>query len=562
MTPLAISLLLLVPPQSATTRQQSQAPAIRSTTRLVQLSVVVQDKKGDPITNLTKNDFSILDEGKPQNVAIFSAATPAPSIPHPLLPANFFTNRFDLKGEDPGAVTVILFDALNTASEDQSYVRRQILRFLQSLKPQDHVAIYALTTQLIILHEFTQDSSALVNAVNHFTPKEIAIFDASRPGFLDVPALHNDAAWMRFQERINQANAGIADQAKVDRAITTSAAIEAIAGHVASIPGRKSLIWVSGSYPLQLFSNVIASDRQIGSQGPYAKNATRALSRVDMAIYPVDVTGVQTNAATDPRVAVELKTRVGDSASLGSCMDCIDEAPNRTSGSFERQSLRDSERLLADESGGQAFYGNNDIRAAIHRAFDDGRYAYTIGFYPDHGHWDGKFRNLKITVKPGNTRLRYRKGYFAFADRSDPEDRINADLQEAADSPIEATNLGLIVTAKPAEPRTARNIELHIGLDPKQLQLQISQNHRTGAVDLFVIQRDASANILAAEKQHIPVNLEEKQFEYLSKAAMVLDKHLTVDPRSTEIRVVLRDATSGTLGSVTIPTKAIPSASL
>jgi len=113
----------------------------------------------------------------------------------------------------------------------------------------------------------------------------------------------------------------------------------------------------------------------------------------------------------------------------------------------------------------------------------------------------------------------------------------------------------------------ARERRLEIAPDVVRQRLErrhvdVSQNHRTGAVDLFVIQRDASANILAAEKQHIPVNLEEKQFEYLSKAAMVLDKHLTVDPRSTEIRVVLRDATSGTLGSVTIPTKAIPSASL
>jgi len=78
-------------------------------------------------------------------------------------------------------------------------------------------------------------------------------------------------------------------------------------------------------------------------------------------------------------------------------------------------------------------------------------------------------------VKPGNTRLRYRKGYFAFADRSDPEDRINADLQEAADSPIEATNLGLIGHRQTRRATHRPQHRTPYRLDPKQLLLQISQ---------------------------------------------------------------------------------------
>src|SRR5580693_6633244 len=79
-----------------------QSAAIQSTTRLVQLSVVVKDRKGDPLTGLTKEDFSILDRGHPQTIAIFSEAIPAPhETPQPL-PFNVFTNRFDQKGQDPG----------------------------------------------------------------------------------------------------------------------------------------------------------------------------------------------------------------------------------------------------------------------------------------------------------------------------------------------------------------------------------------------------------------------------------------------------------------------------
>jgi cell division protein ZapA (FtsZ GTPase activity inhibitor) len=130
-------------------------------------------------------------------------------------------------------------------------------------------------------------------------------------------------------------------------------------------------------------------------------------------------------------------------------------------------------------------------------------------------------------------------------------------MQQAADSPLDATNLGMIVTGKPARAGDASRVELHIGIDPKQLLLQNSGDHRKGAVDLFFLQRDASGKTVVAEKQHLELNLEEKQYEYLSRVAMVLDRHVTIAPQSTEIRVVLRDTGSGSLGSVTIPTTAL-----
>ncbi len=74
-------------------------------------------------------------------IAFFSASAPTHKSPHPLA-SNIFTNRFDLEGQDPGATIVILFDALNTSFEDQAYARQHILRFLKTVKPQDHVAIF------------------------------------------------------------------------------------------------------------------------------------------------------------------------------------------------------------------------------------------------------------------------------------------------------------------------------------------------------------------------------------------------------------------------------------
>ena len=131
---------------------------------------------------------------------MFSAEAVPTKLAHPL-PDNAFTNRFDLRGQGAGSVTVVLFDALNTSGPDQIYVRKQVLRFLRTLKPEDHVAIYALTTQLFVLH------------------------DASNPEKVDLVDMAGSKDWLGFQNALNNVNAMIADRNTIDRATRTSAAI-------------------------------------------------------------------------------------------------------------------------------------------------------------------------------------------------------------------------------------------------------------------------------------------------------------------------------------------------
>jgi len=567
--------LILLFSLSASPAQQSlpDAPTphpetvIRSAVRLVQVSVVAEDKRGNPVTDLKAEDFTVGDEGKAQKIAFFTAPTPALAAPSKepspkparLLPANAFTNRFDLKGQDPpGSVTVVLFDALNTAPQDQSFVRKEVIRFLESLKPQDHVAVYGLTTELLILHDFTRDSGDLVAAASHFSPKELAAFDASHTPPLDLVALGADPQWAALQNSVNNGNAQISEQVTKDRVAMTVEAMNEIANHVSSIPGRKSVVWISGGLPIQLgmanigkaayggssaigdtstANRLTRPDREAVKFDEMVKQLADTLNRSNIAMYAIDAKGVELDPTMDvsgrgPR----LTDRVQDTSVLNA-----------------EQDARDSTKLLADRTGGLAFFGNNDVKGAIRRAFDDGRYAYNIAFYPNHGEWDGKFRTIKIRAKEG-VRLRYRSGYYASPDRTDPKEVIADALQQAANSPLDATTLGMIISGKAKD---SHILELHIGIDPKQLLLESSGDHRKGAVDLFFLQRDATGKRVAAEEQHLELNLEEKQYEYLSKVAMVLDRHVTIAPQSTELRVVLRDAGSGSLGSVTLPTRAL-----
>jgi VWFA-related protein len=589
---LGLSFLLMFPPLSLAAPQVPSATAapapnqepnvIRSTTRLVQISVIAVDGKGEPMTGLKKEDFTVLDDGKPQKISVFMCASPAPATPPPALPPHYFTNRFDLKGEDPGAVNVVLFDALNTSARDQTYVRQQVGRFLQTIKPKDHVAIYALTTKLIVLHDFTRDVSTLVDAVSRFSPKEIAAFDASNSQALDLVSLSGDSQWQGFQNALNNAEGQIADQNTLNRIGTTAGALEAIANHVATLPGRKNLIWVSGGFPIQIgmsqlgnpqvqmqpatgsggggdprtvagrgqsqpvgggdpTNQLTRNERESGLQTAAVKKATDALNRANMAIYPVDARGVETGAGTIGMSPEIRSTTVQPSLSSG--------------GFYGRQDSYDTVNLLADRTGGKAFYGSNDIRGAVRSAFDDARYACTIGYYPDHGKWDGKFREIKVKASLSSAHLRYRQGYYAFADRAGSDEVVKFELHEAALSPLETTSLGIVVNGKPLEPLSSRNLQLQVVLDPKQFLLKESDSHQKGGLDMLFVQSDAAGNIVAADKQHFDINFEQKQYEYFCKVGIILQRKVGVLQESGEIRVVVRDAGSGGIGSVNIPVK-------
>src|SRR5579864_4545546 len=139
-------------------------PAPRPDARLVLVDVLVRTKAG-PVSGLTKDDFTLLDKGKPQKIEVF-ASTPDRdpnaklSPPSPIVGAN----RLSRRGEMVQSATVILYDRLNTPAADQAFVRKQVLGALSSLKETDRFAFYSLGRKLAVVHDFTDDPAPLIRA--------------------------------------------------------------------------------------------------------------------------------------------------------------------------------------------------------------------------------------------------------------------------------------------------------------------------------------------------------------------------------------------------------------
>src|SRR5882724_3540471 len=123
-------------------------PVIRTSTRLVQVNVIVHDKNG-PVTNLTRDDFVLTERGKVRAINVFSVeSVVGRGKGAASLPLNTFSNHHQRAGLAPPNVAVVLLDGLNTRFEDQSSARRQLIKFLKSVDPKDRVAIYTLGKQL------------------------------------------------------------------------------------------------------------------------------------------------------------------------------------------------------------------------------------------------------------------------------------------------------------------------------------------------------------------------------------------------------------------------------
>ncbi|MCU1259254.1 MAG: hypothetical protein JWO80_2139 [Bryobacterales bacterium] len=528
--PVALTTLL------AQTPLPQKEVVLHATTRLVQISVIVQNHKGEPVADLKKEDFQIKDNGKLQTVSMFSVdASSTLPLPHPpeKLPPNIFTNELEQKAGTPTSVTIILLDGLNTAWKDQAYSRNQVVKFLKTIEPGDRIGLYVLGNGLKVMHDFTSDASDLIAKLETYNGQILPDITATEGAVMDT-----DALGLNNWTRAGGASGAERDFYTIDRVLGTLRAIEFIANHLARLPGRKNLIWVSGGFPMDIgFDSLAAWKDPSREQRAFTEDidrTVRAVNNANLAIYPVDARGLVPDHRFD---AANQK---------------IDLSPKLGMGPIVKNQETMSE--LAGRTGGRAYYNTNDLNHAIRDAVSDSRVTYTIGFYPTSGQFDGKFHKLDVkVVDRSGLNLRYRKGYFDETGKPlDPKMRMT-ELKDAVIDPLEATSLGLIVGIRP-DPKDKSAAAVVIKVDQKGISLEPNADRWSGKLDVVIVQKNNRGQQFAAVNQSIDLNLTKPTYDKLVKEqGLLFTKAVTLVPQARELRVVVRDVPSGTMGSVTVP---------
>lgn len=562
------------------------APSIVRSTRLVPVSVIVTDKKGNPVSDLAPEDFTVLDDGHRQKVELFRKETGvSAAVTSAALPPDTYSNQIAARAAVPSNVTIVLIDGLNTLVKDQAYARDQAVKFLRQIQPGQRLAIYTLGHQLHVLEDFTGDGSLLAAALGRYSGQSDAETVASAPSELETGNATIDAALEDAFQR--EANMYIQDRVE-----TTVAALIDIANHAAAVPGRKNLLWISGSFPFSvMFANLQSINQMMNSPGEanltsqqlfFAQDidrAARALNDADVAVYPVDARGLlaqdlslqkmpskgpgystmtsippaQTSISSSgrggarrsaPRNLEPQTTNTAKRTAAAQAASSVLSNPDNTT--FETMSA------LADGTGGRAFYNTNDIASSLRTAIEDSRFSYELGYYPADVSWDGAFHKITVRVDRPDTITRARKGYFALPAPVLSSEALEAIVKNAVLSPLEATAVAVAVRLKPAATASAALTAL-VFFDPNAIHFDSNDGRFSGNMGALFVQLDAKNQVVHTTERTFPLNFSADQYAQFSRQQVEFTQDLALVPGASQMRVVVWDGATGTTGAVSVP---------
>ncbi|MCU1337971.1 MAG: hypothetical protein JWO19_3552 [Bryobacterales bacterium] len=503
-------------------------PTFRVGTRLVQVDVVVRTDK-TTVRGLTKDDFTVQDKGKPQNIAVFAVTEKSAPGPNAApLPSNVASNRMNNRGETAQTATVILFDRLNTPEPtDQANARTRILALLRSLKPTDKIAFYSLYDSIGVVQEFTDSADQLAQAATRLSaqgasgaadPLQTALRDALNPTQPLDP---------------------------VTRVRTTAAAFRSIARRLGGVPGRKNLLWLTSSVPLTYGSG---SERRSNDEAEVA-TFIRILSEANIALYAVDPRGAGSSFSQATRdTPVEGALMPG--AGKGSVNVVASQAVNTLSGTQGMQKM-------AEETGGKAFINVNDVSIPLREVLDFTEATYTLGFYVDDKALDGKVHDLsvKIAKKPetNGAKVYARKGYLAASVQSPAAQQQRATMTELSVEQLDATSIGVMAASAPDPSRPGIH-RVQVRVSATDLQFERRGDKWSASFDLGLASetggRGGNGNVSV---KTINLDLKDDQLKQAFAGGLDIDNTVPSPSQPARLRVVVQDKVSGAAGSVRIP---------
>jgi VWFA-related protein len=533
------------------------ATVLKTITRLVVVDVVATDKNG-PVADLEREDFTVLEDGKEQQIRVFNFQQPHAGAPATVaaiaekLPENVYSNVPKYRPDT--SLNVILLDGLNTTLPHQAYVRDQMLRYLEKMPAGRPVAVYTLGTRLALLQDFTSDSEVLKSAVKNLKGKISPLQDNPSggpdqellpPGAADsglMPAEMFNAMQQFEQERVSF-------QTDLRVAYTINA-LTSIARSLSGYPGRKNLIWISEAFPItidpnmELTGNTFAGTR---NYGPEIAKVADSLIDAQIAMYPVDARGLVPPSMFD--ASSSGRDKFGRSLGRGGRMGTA-----ISNESAMLQNVHGAMQEMADRTGGRAFYNTNDIDGAVRNSIDDGSTYYTLAYYPDNKIWNGKFRKIHIKVKRPGVKLRYRLGYYAvdpnlFASQSEKQQVASFALALSPDSPI-ATGLLFHAGVIPPSEKRPGTVLVNFGLDPHAISFeQQADGLQHATVECTVQAYSGKGKLVRGESSTIRAALKPETYAKVMREVFPCQQAIELAPGNYFLRLGVRDDRTGLIGT-------------
>ncbi len=517
---------------------------------LVLVRVVVRDSKGKLVGNLGKDDFRLLDEGKPQAISQFaveggssqpgnggkaaprdiSSQAPPEAVPLPSPPQRYLA---------------LYFDDIHAKFEDLSQARAAADRFLATtMQPGDRVGIF--TSSGIGTADFTDARSKLHEALLKLHPRprggspqndcpQISDYQADRIVNYEDP----DAISLAVDEavRVCHLDPRVASEMYV-KALARQAlgiyemqarySLQALANlvrQIAARPGQRNIVWVSpGFLPLsiQFFVGEIA-DRALRSNVIISSLDPKGLA----VLLPIADAASQRGAVGNPRLMVgfALDSDVAASAVLSE---------------------------LAEDTGGEFFHNNNDLELGFRKLAAPPEVYYVLAFSPQNLKLDGRFHKLKAKlVGAHGFSVQARRGYFAPKKLVDAKAQAQEEIEQAAFSREESKELSVQVNTqffKINDLDAELSVLTH--LDVQSLQFRKEQQKSLNKLKFVTVLFDGDGKYVDGREKAVELQLSDASLQRLLKSGITIKTSFKVKLGTYLVREVVREEVGGQISGV------------
>jgi VWFA-related protein len=480
----------------------AQQPTFRTGTTLIEFTLVAVDVEGRPVTDLTKDDLVLTEGGDVREIAFFRFDGDAPAVPdvprRP--PSGFVTNRH----EPERNVTAIVLDMLNVdpaGGYGQTSVRGLILRYLDTLPTNTRAGLFRFSdlNPIVTLQTFT-DRIDLVRS-------KVISLDLAVRGTYTTSGIRSGAGTRTAEGRAAMGSMEAAESRQLPamnqgihrtRLTKTLRALEALGSHLAGIPGRKSVIWITNA-PAIKFNDL--------SYEPQIRQAAQRLANQGIAVYPV--------------------------------------APGLTAGDEYRETDLSTFSVFASVTGGRRIGNTNDLSTGVVVAARDQRGTYTLGFYAS-DEPDDQWRPLQVSVKREGVRLRSRQGYLAVR-RAHPQSWPSKSWNDLMNQPLDATAIRLNARGEV----TGGDLTLSLEIEAADLYFHGNDGRVIADLEIGVAEKTRSgfANVRV---QPMEVTLEGPPNERRSPLIPVKSMW-PIRSGVSSVRVTVRDRFTGKYGTLEVP---------
>ncbi|MFN0084397.1 MAG: VWA domain-containing protein [Blastocatellia bacterium] len=584
--------------------KQADQTALRIETELVQIDVVVANRQGKLVRDLRREDFELYEDGKKQEITHFAEGSS-------VKPARWLTAAARKPaggaGEPPpkeivtGRYIVLAVDDFHLAAENLVFARRALKRFINEQMAQgDQVALVTTSGSIGMFQQFTSERDVLERAVDRLTVQNRAVTNVSDfPRITDYQAELIDmgdldaielavqeilrlepppqgspqgggasgpsggrnapgpAGGLSARERATlqvQTRARMIIGQNVNYSRATLSTLESVTRSLSGLPGRKIMVLLTDGFYM---------GGRTFQQAYDIRRITDAATRSGVIIYSIDARGlvaaVPGGDASDP--GFPDPNLAGARARIE--MNAI-------------EARRDAMNALAVDTGGRAFYNNNDLSLGLRRALDENETYYVLAYEPPVSRRDGRFHQIEVRIADrAELTVRTRKGYLA---RNEPAERAAEKAAEkAAAKQKEKPPEKIAIEAQAAREKDIRkglgslfplrdipidlaadfiNVSdagscavINAQIDASQLSYLEAAGLRKSLLDLTVMVFDEKGKIASTYSERIALNLKPASFEIAIKTGFQYRKLLPLKPGFYQARIVVREEGTGRLGS-------------